>query len=249
MRYECPFCGAVYDPPKKTISICLNPGCQFIIHQKLPSSELAKLRAWQKSASFNEEFNSNTLKGKLLGTYLGGDLPMRIYPDREPVFLNKNDKAQIHISDNGYLLIRITSPAPSVIFAAHISETNVSIDSTIELEKKLRGGKLAAIYATAWFIPEAALLGFIGGVRKQINKETYILQVGTRNSGGAFLIQDERAGRALARIKEQAATKQNMASNGTSTKDRLNSLQVLLDDGLITNAEFDLKRTEIISEI
>ena len=249
MRYECPFCGAIYDPPKKTISICLNPGCQLIIHQKLPSGELAKMRAWQKSASFNEDFNSNTLKGKLLGSYLGGDLPMRIYPDREPTFLNKNDKAQIHISDDGYLLIRITSPAPSVIFVAHLSEASVSIESTVELEKKLRGGKLAAMYATAWFIPEAALLGFIGGVRKQVNKETYILQVGTRNSGGAFFIQDERAGRALARIKEQASTKTTGPSSGPSTKERLNSLQALLDDGLITNVEFDVKRTEIIGEI
>jgi hypothetical protein len=114
----------------------------------------------------------------------------------------------------------------------------------------MRVGKVAGIAATAALVlPQVALLGLIGGVRKQANKETYILQVGTPNSGGAFLINEERDGRALARLKERFIPEVTAVTSAPSVKDRLNELQILLDDGLINNSEFDLKRIEILGEL
>ena len=161
--------------------------------------------------------------------------------------LNKNVKVDIHISESGDLFINVNT---AVLFISHLSDPYVSVDSTIELEKRMRVGKVAGIAATAALVlPQVALLGLIGGVRKQVNKETYILQVGTPNSGGAFLINEERDGRSLARLKERFVPEVTAVTSAPSTKDRLNELQTLLDDGLISNDEFAAKRAGIIAEM
>jgi hypothetical protein len=250
MKFVCQVCGTEYQATKQPMTICSQPGCQTVINSGVSSQEISELLSWQKSDAFAQPFNSMSGAGRILGTFLGGDLPIRIFGDRAPFLLKKNDKAEIHVSSDGAVLISVSSPVPSIVFIGKLRDANVSVESTIELEKKLRMGKVAGMAATAVFIlPQVALLGLIGGVRKQVNKETYILQVGTPNSGGAFLILDELAGRSLARVKDQATPELQPHTTEPTIKDRLNSLQSLLDDGLITNTEFEVKRTEIISQI
>jgi hypothetical protein len=223
----------------------------MVINSGAPPQQIGELLRWQKSAAFDQKFNSASNAGKMMGSYLGGDLPLSIFNGVKSTYLlKKNDKAKIHVSAEGAVLISVSSPIPSIVFMGNLSESNVSVESTIELEKKLRRGKAAGIAATAVFIlPEVALLGLIGGVRKQVNKETYILQVGTPTSGGAFLIGDEHEGRAIARLKAQSTREVATVAIAPSTRDRLNELQTLLDDGLISVDEFAAKRAGIIAEI
>jgi len=247
--FTCPICKNVKTQKKFD---CPHPGCRMILDSPTFDANDKELAIWSLDTIPPAPTGSNEVRGIFKATYLGGDvtfLTTTAGPNSNAPYVKKGWKAEIRMLPGDNVQIRV-APLNTPVCNIHLGDGQIGIDSTEELEKQLRMGKIAGIAAVGMLLlPQVALLGLIGGIRRDVNRTNYVMHIALPTMSGAFLIEDERAGIAIARRRSAIYNAQPVADTGSTSMARLKELEGLLSSNLITQDEFDAKRGEIIGGI